>query len=52
MKVVGIEKDAYELLDLVHKKVETVHVSRLHPFIFDPQMVDPETSPLGINSSS
>jgi len=42
MKVVGIDKDAYELLDLVHRKVETVHVSRLHPFIFDPQMVDPE----------
>jgi len=42
MKVVGIDKDAYELLDLVNRKVETVHVSRLHPFIFDPQMVDPE----------
>ncbi len=31
-----------ELLDLVHRNVETVHVSRLHPFIFDPQMVNLE----------
>jgi hypothetical protein len=42
MKVVGIQGDAYDLLDLVNRKVDTVHVARLHPFIYDPSMVDPE----------
>ena len=30
MKVIGIDKDAYELLDLVARKVDTVHVARLN----------------------
>ena len=38
MKVIGIDKDAYELLDLVHRKVGT------SSFIFDPQMVDSENT--------
>ena len=42
MKVVGIRGDAYDLLDLVNRKVDTIHVARLHPFIYDPSMVDPE----------
>jgi hypothetical protein len=42
MKVVGVVNDAYELLDLVSRRVDTVHVSRLHPFKYDATMVDPE----------
>jgi hypothetical protein len=42
MKVLEVKDDAYDLLDLVSRKVETVHVARLHPFIYDPTMVDPE----------
>ena len=42
MKVVGIWGDAYDLLDLVNRKVDTIHVARLHAFIYDPSMVDPE----------
>jgi transposase InsO family protein len=42
MKVIGIDKDAYELLDLVARKVDTVHVARLHPFLYDPEVIDPE----------
>ena len=42
MKVVSVVNDAYELLDLVSRRVDTVHVSRLHPFKYDDTMVDPE----------
>jgi len=42
MKVINVVDDAYELLDLVSRRVDTVHVSRLHPFKYDPTMVDPE----------
>jgi superfamily I DNA and/or RNA helicase len=42
MKVVGVEKDAYELLNLVTRTVETVHVSRIYPFLYDPEVHDPE----------
>jgi len=42
MKVVGFEKDAYELLNLVTRTVDTVHVSRIYPFLFDPEVIDPE----------
>ena len=31
-----------ELLDLVARKVDTVHVARLHPFLYDPEIIDPE----------
>ena len=42
MKVMEVRDDAYDLLDLVNRKIETVHISRLHPFIYDATMVDPE----------
>ena len=35
MKVVGFNEDAYEVFDLVNRKVDTVHVARLHPFYYD-----------------
>jgi hypothetical protein len=42
MKVVGFDKYAYELLNFVTRTVETVHVSRLYPFLYDPEVIDPE----------
>jgi hypothetical protein len=42
MKVINVVDDAYELLDLVSRRVDTVHVSRLHPFKYDATMVVPE----------
>ena len=42
MKVIGVDKDTYELLDLVTRCVETIHVARLFPFIYDPEEIDPE----------
>ncbi len=42
MKVVGFKEDAYEVFDLVNRKVDTVHVARLYPFYYDPERVDPE----------
>jgi hypothetical protein len=42
MKVVGVEKDAYELLNLVTRTVDIVHVSRIYPFLYDPEVIDPE----------
>ena len=42
MKVVGIKKDAYELLNLVTCTVDTIHVSRIYPFLYDPEVIDPE----------
>ena len=42
MKVLEVKDDAYDLLDLVSRRVETVHVARLHPFIYDPTTVDPD----------
>ena len=42
MKVINVVNDAYELLDLVSRWVDTVHVSRLHPFKYVATMVDPE----------
>ena len=42
MKVIGVDKDTYELLDLVTRCVDTVHVARLFPFIYDPEEIDPE----------
>jgi hypothetical protein len=43
MKVIASEMDAYDLLDLVSRTVDTVHVSRIYPFLYDPKWVDPET---------
>jgi hypothetical protein len=42
MKVIGVDKDTYELLDLVTRCVDTVHVARLFPFIYDSKEIDPE----------
>jgi len=42
MKVVGFEKDAYDFLNLVTRTVDTVHVSRIYPFLYDPEVIDPE----------
>ena len=39
MKVMEVRDDAYDLLELVSRKIETVHISRLHPFIYDEKMV-------------
>jgi hypothetical protein len=42
MKVVGFEKDAYKYLNLLTRTVDTVHVSRIYPFLYDPEVIDPE----------
>ena len=42
MRVVFKQEDTYDLLDLVFRRVETVHVSRIYPFYFDATKVDPE----------
>ncbi len=42
MKVMGVDKDTYELLDLATRCVDTVHVARLFSFISDPEEIDPE----------
>jgi hypothetical protein len=41
-RVVALNKDAYDVFDLVNRKIDTVHVSRLYPFYYDPEKVDPE----------
>ena len=42
MRVVSKQEDTYELLDLVSRRVETVHASRMYPFNFAATKVDPE----------
>ncbi len=42
MRVVSQQDDTYELLDLVSRKIDTIHVSRIYPFKYDPTTVDPE----------
>jgi len=42
MRVVSQQDDTYELLDLVSRKIDTVHVSRIYPFKYDSTKVDPE----------
>jgi len=42
LRVINVEDDGYELLDLVTKKSEIIHVSRIVPFNYDPEKVDPE----------
>jgi hypothetical protein len=39
---VALNKDAYDVFDLVNRKIDEVHVSRLYPFYYDPEKVDPE----------
>ena len=41
-RVVALNKDAYDVFDLVNRKIDEVHVSRLYPFYYDPEKVDPE----------
>jgi hypothetical protein len=42
LRVINVEDNGYELLDLVTKKSEVIHVSRILPFNYDPEKVDPE----------
>ena len=42
MKVNGFHENAYEVFDLINRKVDTVHVARLYPLFYDPERVDPE----------
>ena len=42
MKIMDVKGDAYEVLDLVSRGIQTVHVSRLFPFWYDESRVDPE----------
>ncbi len=42
MKIIEREGDAYTILDLVTRRPETVHISRIFPFIYDSTRVDPE----------
>jgi hypothetical protein len=42
LKVVDIVGNEYALQDCINKKIEQVHLSRIHPFRFDPNKVDPE----------
>jgi hypothetical protein len=42
MKILEIINDSYTVLDLVSRNAQTVHVSRVYPFYYDPSRVDPE----------
>ena len=41
MKVMGFVGSQYELMDLTTFKTQTMHVSRIQPFVYDPEKVDP-----------
>jgi hypothetical protein len=41
LRVIKIDKDDYTLLDLTNDKVELCHLSRIHPFVYDPEETDP-----------
>jgi hypothetical protein len=41
MRVKSIDKNTYTLLNLVTRKDETIHVTDLRPFHYDPNHVDP-----------
>jgi hypothetical protein len=41
MRVVSIVGNEYTLLNLVNNKEERIHITRLHPFNFDPSRTDP-----------
>ena len=41
MKVVSYKDNQYNLQNLVTSKIETVHITRLHPFIYDENNVNP-----------
>jgi hypothetical protein len=42
MKIVERQGDAYTVLDLVTRKADTIHISRIYPFLYDSTRVDPE----------
>jgi len=42
MKVLEINKDAYTVLDIVSRRTNVVHISRLYPFFYDDTRIDPE----------
>ena len=42
MKVVAKAEDDYTLMNLVFNKTEHVHVSLIHPFVYDSNYVDPK----------
>jgi len=42
MKVLELNKDAYTVLDIVSRRTQVVHISRLYPFYYDDTRVDPE----------
>jgi len=42
MKILDVNNDSYTVLDLVSRNAQTVHVSRVYPFYYDPSRVDPE----------
>ncbi len=41
MRVVSSDGAAYVLQDLVTNRTQNVHVSKLHPFNFYPEITDP-----------
>jgi transposase InsO family protein len=46
LRVVNRDGDAYTLVSLVDGKEETIHVSRLHPFHYDPVFTSPRDAAL------
>ena len=40
-RIVEIKKDTYSLEDLITGKIRNLHISRLIPFNYDPEKVDP-----------
>ena len=39
MKILDINDDSYTFLDLVSRNAQTVHLSRIYPFYYDPSRV-------------
>ena len=42
MKVIDKDIDAYTVLDLVTRRAEVIHLSRMFPFLYDATKIDPE----------
>ena len=42
MKILEIKDDFYTVLDFVSRNAQTVYVSRVYSFYYDPSRVDPE----------
>jgi len=41
MKVISKMNSNYKLEDLITGKIESIHIKRIHPFYYDPTIVDP-----------